>query len=326
VRSAAEKKSFSFESQIELTMNSSGAAEGYLQFPLPQHTPYAEKIVLRLYAQLSDPGTASVLVRSVTAATWTELGLTWRTRPEHRETLGTLSIVGLSGAWYEVDVTAYVQAEAALGREVAMFALVPGEESKNRIAIQTRESAQKKPELVFSRKPLAVRIIFQPAKSVPPEGYLADNGDAFGPHTNGFAYGWSTNNQEFVRDRGESHYKRDKNPPIKAPDRRYDFVAYMDNEKMKTPLSWEIGLPNGTYKVRIVAGDSLRYDSIFGITAEQNAVIDGIPDANKRWLDATATVTVSDGRLTIGNTPTSSNNKLCFIEVTEVENLLTQTR
>ena len=39
-----------------------------------------------------------------------------------------------------------------------------------------------------------------------------------------------------------------------------------------------------------------------------------------------ATVSVSDGRLTISNGPNSSNNKLTLIEVTELENLLTQSR
>ncbi|HTD66566.1 MAG TPA: hypothetical protein VK846_08565, partial [Candidatus Limnocylindria bacterium] len=119
---------------------------------------------------------------------------------------------------------------------------------------------------------------------------------------------------------------KDKHPPIKTQDRRYDFTAYMDNEKMKAPVTWEMSLPNGSYKVRVVAGDSLRYDSIFGIMAERTMIIDGVPDETKRWFDATATVQVADGRLTIGGTPGSTNNKLCFIEVTEVENLLTQTR
>jgi hypothetical protein len=305
--------------------SSGGAAEGYLQFPLPQHTPYAEKIILRLYAQLSDPGASTVLVRSVPPTPWAESDLTWRTRPEHKETIGTLNVVGLSGAWYEVDVTAYVKAEAAAGHPTAFFALVPGEESKQRITIQSRESAQKRPDLVFIRQPIAVRVSFLPANSTPPMGHLADHGEVFGPRPNGLIYGWNEDNTEYVRDRTESRYRRDKNPPIKTSDHRYDFMAYMDNEKMKAPLIWEMGLPEGSYKVRIVAGDSFKYDSIFGITAEQIKVIDGVPDTKNRWLEATISLGVTDGRLTIGHAPGSSNNKLCFIEVTEIENSLTAT-
>lgn len=326
VRSSAEKKGYGFETHLELRMSAqAGAAEGYLQFALPQHAPFAEKILLRLHAQLTEPGDAKVLVRSVSAASWTELGLTWRTRPEHKFTLGTISIVGLSGAWYEVDVTDFVKAEAALGRESVNFALVP-EETKNRILISTREHAQKKPELVFSREPIVARINFLPTNAVPVEGYIADFGEAFGPRTNGLTYGWSVDNRGFMRDRASRHYKRDKNPPIKTADRRYDFLAYMDNEKMKAPVSWEMALPNGTYRVRVVAGDSFKFDSIFGLLAEDVKIIDGVPDSNKRWLDNTANITVKDGRLTIANAPDSSNNKLSFIEITEDENLLTQTR
>jgi hypothetical protein len=322
VRSAADKKSFGFETQLDLRMNAKdGASEGYVQFPLPQHAPFAEKVVLRIYAQLAEPGAAKVLVRSVAPSNWTELGLTWRTRPEHKETLGAANVVGLSGAWYEVDVTAYALEEAMLGREAVTFALVPGDESRNRVAVQAHESAQKKPELVFTRHPLSFRVSFIPTNAVPPLGYYADQGHAFSSHTNGFTYGWSADNRDFMRDRS-----KDKGVKAKAPDRRYDFMAYMDYEKMKAPVSWELALPNGEYRVRIVAGDLQRYDSIFGISAENVTVVDGVPDANKRWLEGTANVTVSDGRLTIGNTTGSSNNKLCFIEVTEVETLLTQTK
>ena len=109
-------------------------------------------------------------------------------------------------------------------------------------------------------------------------------------------------------------------------DRRYDFFAYMDYEKMTAPVSWELAVPNGRYQVRLVAGDAQRYDSIFNLLVEGTVIMDAVPDAKTRWFDKTATVSVSDGRLTISNGPSSSNNKLTLIEVTELENLLTQSR
>lgn len=322
VRSESEKKTFGFETRLDLHMNSSdGVAEGYVQFPLPQHATFAEKIVLRIYAQLAEPGSAQILVRSVAASNWTEMKLSWRTRPEHKETLGIVNIVGLSGAWYEVDVTSFVRAEAALGREAATFALIPGGETKHRISVLTHESTVKKPELVFSRQPITARISFISTNSVPVEGFLADQGDVFGPRTNGYTYGWNVSNRDFMRDRRDA-----RNAKLKSPGRVYDFLGYMDYEKMKAPASWEMALPNGEFRVRIVAGDLQRYDSIFAIKAENILVVDGIPDTNKRWIDGTSMVTVTDGRLSITNAPGSSNNKLCFIEVTEVENLLTQSK
>jgi len=216
-----------------------------------------------------------------------------------------------------------VVTEAMAGRNNVTLALVPGEQSKNRTIIHSRENALKKPELVFSRQPLSVKISFLPAKVNPPNGYLADNGEVFGPHTNGFAYGWSEDIREQMRDRNEARYKKDKDPAIKM-DRRYDFMAYMDNDKMKSPVTWEMGLPNGSYKVRVVAGDATKYDSIYGLTAEQMVVVNGVPDTGHRWIEGTVTVNLADGRLSIGHTPIASNNKLCFIEITEVENLLAQ--
>lgn len=328
VRSGAERKNFGYEVQMELRTSSlSGASEAYLQFALPPNATFAEKIILRLFAQLSDPGTAKVLVRSVGPTHWTELDLTWKTRPEQLEKLGTLSVVGLSGAWYEFDVTEHVKREAARGRTSVTLALLPGDDSRNKITIQTRENEQKKPELIFTRPLLSAKISFLPEKIDPSSGYLADHGAAFGERGNGLSYGWSADNTEFMRDRAESKYQRDKkNPSVKAQDRRYDFFAYMDYEKMKAPVSWELAVPNGNYQVRLVAGDAQRYDSIFNLLVEGTAIIDAVPDTKTRWFDKTATVSVSDGRLTVSNGPGSSNNKISFIEVSELENLLTQSR
>jgi hypothetical protein len=79
---------------------------------------------------------------------------------------------------------------------------------------------------------------------------------------------------------------------------------------------WEIGLPNGTYRVRLVAGDASYYDSVYRINAEGVLVVNGTPTTSARWVEGTATVTVSDGRLTLTSAAGSSNNKLCFIEIT----------
>ena len=323
VRSGYERKNFGADAQLELrTGPIAGTSEAYLLFPLPQHAAYAEKIVLRLHGELADPGASKVLVRSLTNTNWKELELNWRTRPEHKQTLGTFNIVGLSGTWYELDVTAHVLAEVAAGRQAVAFALVPADE-RTKVTFHSRDSAVKKPELAFTRSLISAQISFCPTNATPPEGYIADNGDSFGPRTSGFIFGWNTNNRDFVRDRTEGRYKKDK--PVKTADRRYDFLAYMDNEKMKSPAFWEMAVPNGTYRVHIVAGDSTKYDSIYGITAEGVIAIEGVPDTHKRWFDSTVTVNVVDGRLTIGNAPTSTNNKITFIEIHEVENLLTQT-
>jgi hypothetical protein len=325
VRSGAEKKSFGSETQIELkTTLLGGASEGYFLFSVPQHASFAEKVVLRLFAQLTDPGASKLLVRSVGDTTWNEQGLTWRTRPGHKQELGTMTVAGLSGTWHELDVTAHVKAQALLGRSVIGLAVLPGDDSRNTVMVEARENPSRPPSLVFTRQPVSARISFCPAGSVPPEGYVADNGQLFGNRGRGEVFGWNTDISTFLRDRAEGKYRKDR--PVKTLDRRYDFLAYMDNEKMESPAFWEMAVPNGSYDVHVVAGDSTKYDSIFGIAVEGVVAVDGVPDSKRRWLDGTVRVTVSDGRLTVGGTPTSSNNKLSFIEITENETLLGQTK
>ena len=107
---------------------------------------------------------------------------------------------------------------------------------------------------------------------------------------------------------------RDRNA-ANSPDQRYDTLAYMQRPG-NPDASWEIAVPNATYAVRIVAGDPSFFGSTFRISAEGVLVISGVTTSANRWLDATRTVTVTDGRLTIRNAPGATSNKICFIEVT----------
>jgi hypothetical protein len=326
VRSGAEKKNFGAEQSLELkTTTFGGSAEAYLRFDVPRGAGFSDKVKLRLYGRLNSGATAQVVVRSVVGTNWTEEALTWQGRPEHGSTLGSLQVVGVSPVWYELDVTQQVRSQIANGEASVSFALVPGEGAKNGVAFHSREAASHQPELIFSRPLFAAKVIFAPAKATPPSGYIADRGDQFGSRGGGMVFGWSIDNRSNIRDRTDAKYKKDKKPPVQTTDRRYDFMAYMDGEKMTNRAYWEIAVPPSTFKVRVVAGDSYRYDSIFGLTAEKSVVVEGVPDANKRWIEGTAVVAVSDGRLTIDNTPSSSNNKLCFIEIKEQETLVSRT-
>lgn len=37
--------------------------------------------------------------------------------------------------------------------------------------------------------------------------------------------------------------------------------------------------------------------------------------AGVRWFEGTGTVTVTDGRLSLGNGPTAVNNKVCYVDI-----------
>ena len=119
---------------------------------------------------------------------------------------------------------------------------------------------------------------------------------------NGFSYGWNaTNNQ--TRDRNST----------RSADQRFDTLNHMQKGGS---ASWQIAVPNGSYTVRIVAGDADHIDSTFRINVESVLAINGKPTSSARWIDRTVTVTVADGRLTIANATGAVNNKICFVDIT----------
>jgi YVTN family beta-propeller protein len=131
-----------------------------------------------------------------------------------------------------------------------------------------------------------------------PEGYLPDYGNAYGPRGGGLNYGWSAAINADARYR-HSH-----------PDLRYDTLLHMQKDADRT---WEIGLPNGDYTVRLVMGDPSHVDQVNSIAIETDFFPD--PDGGDEFDSVEATVTVADGRLTIAPALGSSNAKVNFIEI-----------
>jgi hypothetical protein len=151
----------------------------------------------------------------------------------------------------------------------------------------------------------AVKINFQLDSAPVPAGYLKDGGAAYGNRGNGYTYGWNQDNSATARDRNAAN----------SPDQRYDTLLHL--QKSTNPnASWEIAVPNGSYKVRIVSGDPSYFDAVYKLNAEGVLAINGTPTTGTRWFDNTVTVTVNDGRLSVTNATGSSNNKICFIEIT----------
>jgi YVTN family beta-propeller protein len=158
-----------------------------------------------------------------------------------------------------------------------------------------------------------IKINFQPAASSVPTGYLVDAGEAYAGRGNGYSYGWGGNNTGYAFERNSSL----------SPDQRHDTLVELRNANAGN--RWEIGLPNGTYQVYIVAGDPANINSVYRINAEGLLTVSGTPTSSTRWISGTRTVTVRDGRLTISNGSGGKNNKLCFLEITAVSGLAAQT-
>lgn len=136
----------------------------------------------------------------------------------------------------------------------------------------------------------------------------ADTGAIYADRKNGYSYGWSRSNTGNAVDRNNR----------KSPDQAYDTANFFrDAGKANSSRTWEIELPKGSYVVRIVAGDP-NADMKPTIRAEGIDVIQGSTTAANRWLDATRTIEVTDGRLTLSSGEGTSRNSINFITINPI--------
>ncbi|MEV4641193.1 hypothetical protein AB0J80_28015 [Actinoplanes sp. NPDC049548] len=146
-------------------------------------------------------------------------------------------------------------------------------------------------------------VNFAPAGAPVPTGYRADTGAAYGPRAGGFTYGWNIDNSVNTRDRNAGS----------SPDQRYDTLNHL--QKPGGASRWELAVPNGRYLVHLVAGDPSATDSTYSLTAEGQPLASGTPTSGRHWVEGTAVVAVTDGRLTIANGSAAVNNKICYLDV-----------
>jgi probable HAF family extracellular repeat protein len=154
--------------------------------------------------------------------------------------------------------------------------------------------------------PFHATVNFGPAASATPAGYTADTGAVYGPRGGGLTFGWNTANEPATRDRNSAS----------SPDQRYDTLTHL--QKAGGGTTWEIAVPAGTYLVHAVAGDPVATDSTFRISAEGVLAVSGRPSAAAPWVEGTARVTVTDGRLTITSAAGAVNNKLNYVDILAV--------
>lgn len=141
-------------------------------------------------------------------------------------------------------------------------------------------------------------VNFQPPANYPPSGYTADRGKAFswqGP----LEYGWNADNSRNTVDRKTS-----------AED-RLDTFAYLDRGASK----WEVKVPNGQYQVNLTAGDASSTNAYYSLKVEGTEVLRGAPTSANRWLNRSATVNVTDGRLTVSSGSGAWNNSINSLSI-----------
>lgn len=206
------------------------------------------------------------------------------------------SFVGVVGLTRPLDAP---EVQAVGGATYAFAGWSDGGASSHDLATPASDST-----LTATYRLVAARINFQPARSPVPAGYEADGGDVFGPRARGLSFGWNAKNSATARDLNAR----------RSPDQRYDTFQLLRRASSR----WEIAVPDGTYAVRVVAGDPRPARVAIRFRVEGAPAVRARTTRAARWIDRTVTVTVTDGRLTIGGAPGVRNRPISFVEIARI--------
>ena len=108
---------------------------------------------LRLFGRLltNDSRNIRTGVFSSANTTWTETGLTWNNRPTTGSTpLATVTVTDATARWYEWDLTSYLKAQKAAGKNVVTLVLKNLDVSAPQTTFNSREAGSNRPELVIT--------------------------------------------------------------------------------------------------------------------------------------------------------------------------------
>ncbi|WP_418608309.1 PA14 domain-containing protein [Georgenia sp. SUBG003] len=160
-----------------------------------------------------------------------------------------------------------------------------------------------------------VQIAFGPESAPLTAGWTREAGQAF---SDARGFGWIDADTGQPVDRTvATRYRATATGGIAYPsDDRLKSFAFLDNATQSyTNGTWEHALGNGTYSVEVSVGDAGFLDSTHGLAVEGVELIDGFaPTGTAPFAAASATVEVSDGRLSLTNTGT--NTKVNYIRIT----------
>lgn len=109
---------------------------------------------LRLFGALNTAGAGMQIAAYASSnTTWSEAGVTWNNRPtiaSGAAPVATFTVLGTSGAWYELNLTSFVKAERAAGRKIITLVL-SGVSNGDALAIfQSDEAGTANPQLLLS--------------------------------------------------------------------------------------------------------------------------------------------------------------------------------
>ena len=117
---------FGSDPLLQVKANASGLnRRSYLKIDTSAISGTVSNVKLRFFGIKSPNVTPATRIEVLpTSSSWTQSGITWNNAPATTgSVLGTFDLTSLTGAWYEVDVTAYIAAERAAGRTVSSIVL-----------------------------------------------------------------------------------------------------------------------------------------------------------------------------------------------------------
>ena len=132
---------------------------------------------LRLFGRLSNTTNPSVTTTVFNSSnnTWGESTLTWNNRPAAGTTSrGSITVSGTTARWYELNLTTFLKAERAAGRNVVTLVLKNGTATDSQVLFNSDEAAANRPELVVT--PAGQEIVVSPTSLNVAEGGTASFG------------------------------------------------------------------------------------------------------------------------------------------------------
>lgn len=134
--------------------------QSYLRFDVSSVSNISSA-VLRVYGKIEDNRVSNIPVGvyAVSNTTWTESALTWNNKPATGTSpLQTTVVTDSTGRYYSWDITSYVQAEKAAGRNGISLALISTTGADPRVIWRSKEAGLTAPQLVLSTTASAAKL------------------------------------------------------------------------------------------------------------------------------------------------------------------------
>jgi len=137
--------------------------ESYLRFDYSAFSGSAvNSAKIRVYVSRVDANPSrAISVFGLSNTNWGENTITWNNKPAESGTpLGSYTINSTARAWYELDITAYINSQLALGKKIVSLRLVNqgAKGSGNLVTFNSREATSNKPELLLNREAGAMNL------------------------------------------------------------------------------------------------------------------------------------------------------------------------